>query len=149
MSVVFDLIARLAECETECLTFSAASRVIVLNIKLYSQLQNRSDLNMSSRRGETLAPTRSGNKRIAFCFKSTRRTDREQTSLAANDARGCFLLHFTAESNLLSDFPLIYSALNQKDVSLSLFSSRLFLFCRSDGAGGRTRGERRTVRATE
>lgn len=56
MSVVFDLIARLAECETECETFSATSRVIVLNIKLGSQLQNRSDLNMSSRRGETLQP---------------------------------------------------------------------------------------------
>lgn len=71
-------------------------------------------------------------------------------SPAANDARGRFLLHFTAESNLLlSDFPLIYSALHQKDVSLSLFSLRLFLFCRSDGAGGRTRGKRRTVRATE
>lgn len=100
------------------------------------------------------SPTRSGNKRIAFCFKSTRRTDREQTSLAANDAHSRFLLHFTAESNLLSDFPLIYSALNQKDVSLSLFSSRLFFILsfgwgRREDEGGEDDGQRDRVKLRE
>lgn len=75
-------------------------------------------------------------------------------SLAANDAHSRFLLHFTGESNLLSDFPLIYSALNQKDVSLSLFSSCLFFILsfrggRREDEGGEEDGQSDRVKLRE